>query len=74
MGWRVGVSMMGITLEGSKGSSSQHPGDSPSGSLLSKLLPRLGGHAGLPALGITAAFMEPHEELIRWRSRDERRQ
>lgn len=28
------------------------------------------GYADLPALGTTAAFVEPHEELIRWRSRD----
>jgi len=55
---------------GEQGEVTAAPGDSPSGSLPSKLLPSQGGHVGPPALGITAAFAEPHEELIRWRSRD----
>lgn len=58
------MGLAGNTAEGSKGRSFSEWG------LSLRLSPRLGGHAGLPAPGITAAFTEPHEELIRWRSGD----
>lgn len=64
-------------MESRRGDGGHHPGgeegkviaapeDSPSGSLLSKLLPRLGGHTGLPTQCIREAFREQHEELIGW--------
>lgn len=71
MGWRVGMRGGSHHPGGEQGKVIAAPRDSSSGCLPSELLPRQGVHAGLPTPGITAAFTEPHEELIRWRSRDE---
>lgn len=59
-----------ITPEGSKDDDCSAWGHSLRVSPGQAALLRQRGHADLPALGITAAFMEPHEELIRWRNRD----
>lgn len=68
-GWAWGVAA--ITPEGSKGRSLQRLGTLLQAVSRASCFPGRGVHAGLPAPGITAAFTEPHEELIGWRSRDE---
>lgn len=69
-GWRVHMGMTGITPEGSKEGDCSAWGHSFRLSPGQAALLRQRGYADLPALGIMAAFMEPHEELIRWRNKD----
>lgn len=66
------MGMAGITPEESKGRSFSTWGLFLRFSL-QRAASQAGRTGGIPALGITSAFMEPHEELIRWRRRDERR-
>lgn len=70
MRWRVGMGVAGIALERSKDGDCSAWGCSLRLSPGQAALLRQRGYADLPAQGITAAFMEPHEELIRWRNQD----
>lgn len=70
MGWRAGMGMAGTTPEGSREGDGSAWGHSLGLSPGQAALLRQRGYADLPALGTTAALMEPHEELIRWRNRD----